>query len=1013
MSEKTTLQNDIFFTFRAVFDNLPHGLHIYHLEDINDDSTLRMVRANQAAADLTGVPVRDLVGKTLDENFPKLRDIGIPQKYAEVVRSGEPITMDDVYYSDDRVIFRAFAVKAFPLPDNCVGVLFDNITERRKAEDDLAKSKAQLQSLFDNMLSGFAYHQIITNERGEPVDYIFLDVNSSFEQLTGLKREDILGRKMTEVHPDIRNTEFDWIGTYGKVALTGESIIFEQYFKPPNKWYLISAYCPRKGYFAVTFNDITDSKMFDDRLRENEERYRALFTQMPSGGVVYEAVKGGKDFIIKELNRSAEKIENIAEDEVTGRRLTNVFPGVKEFGLLDVLERVWMTGKAEFMPATVYIDEFHVDSWRENWVYKLPSGDIVSVFNDVTLHKKREEQLRDAILRQKEIAKAGNVGLWDWDLETNQVTYSAEWKRQIGYEEYEISDDFAEWESRVHPDDLEPLLEQIKQTIARLRQDHIAEFRFRHKDGSYRWILTQSSVILNESGEAIRMLGSHVDITDRKLMEDEQQRTAQQLTSLVDNLLDSVVVTSLNGVIRFVNNAACLFFGRKKNDLIGIELGLPVDEDKIFEITAHLPNAEMRYAEAKSAVINWDNEHAYLISLRDITEIKHAEAENEKINMQMTQAQKMESIGNLAGGIAHDFNNMLSVILGYGEELVNALESTDPLRQSAQEIVEAGRRSAELTRQLLAFSRRQTLRLEVLDLNDIIRSLENVLRRLIEENVELTTVLTEGPASVEVDPGQLEQVIINLVVNARDAMSEGGKIIIEIAEVELTDKHTGTYFDVMPGEYVMLSVSDNGCGMDEAIRTKVFEPFYTTKEKGKGTGLGLSTVYGIVKQSRGYIWVYSEPGQGTTFKIYLPKTTGKLSVKKKLSNADSIEGNGEMILVVEDEPSLRKLCERILKSLNYKVTTAANGKEALLLLEEKKFRPDLVITDVIMPEMGGKDLIHHLRTLLPYLKFLYMSGYTDNAIVNNGTLDSGVPFIQKPFSKGAIGKMIRSILDGA
>jgi signal transduction histidine kinase/CheY-like chemotaxis protein len=399
-------------------------------------------------------------------------------------------------------------------------------------------------------------------------------------------------------------------------------------------------------------------------------------------------------------------------------------------------------------------------------------------------------------------------------------------------------------------------------------------------------------------------------------------------------------------------------------------------------------------------------------TFQDITELKAALDERLAIQEQFQQVQKLESIGLLAGGVSHDFNNMLSVILGYGEELLDKLHKGDPLREAVEEIVSAGQRSADLTRQLLAFSRKQTLQVEVLDINAVVSNLEKMLRRLIGEDIELKTRFAEQLSRVKVDPGQIEQVILNLAVNARDAMPQGGKLTLETANVELDEHYAQNRVGVVPGQYVQLSVTDTGCGMDAATRERLFEPFFTTKDKGRGTGLGLSTVYGIVKQSGGNIWVYSEPGQGTTFKIYLPCTTDAQTARAATQADASIKGRAEKILVIEDEPSLRKLCATILKRANYQVTAAANGGEALLLVEESKLRPDLVITDVVMPGMSGKVLVDRLKKLLPDLKVLYMSGYTDNAIVHHGVLDSGTPFIQKPFDKGDLERKTRELLNG-
>ncbi|MBW2093234.1 MAG: response regulator, partial [Deltaproteobacteria bacterium] len=410
-----------------------------------------------------------------------------------------------------------------------------------------------------------------------------------------------------------------------------------------------------------------------------------------------------------------------------------------------------------------------------------------------------------------------------------------------------------------------------------------------------------------------------------------------------------------------------------------------------------------------------------------------AEREKKKLEEQLQQAQKLESIGRLAGGVAHDFNNMLSVILGYGEIVHQELHPGDPLRKDMEAILKAARSSADLTRQLLAFSRKQTLQPEVLDLNEVVRSIEKMLRRLIGEDIALELSLSKDLSHVKVDPGQIEQVIMNLAVNARDAMPTGGKLLIETSEVELDEAYAQNHADVTPGKYVMLAMTDTGCGMDKEVLLQIFDPFFTTKEKGKGTGLGLSTVYGIVKQSGGNIWVYSEPGQGATFKIYLPVTgdqaetlaeevaraTFKIYLPVTGDQAETLAeevareesaGGGEHILVVEDEESLRKLLKAMLSRSGYKVTLAANGGEALLLVEEKGLKPDLVITDVVMPGMSGRELVDRLQRKQPDLMALYMSGYTDNAIIHHGALDPGTPFIQKPFTIHDIAEKVRAVL---
>lgn len=341
----------------------------------------------------------------------------------------------------------------------------------------------------------------------------------------------------------------------------------------------------------------------------------------------------------------------------------------------------------------------------------------------------------------------------------------------------------------------------------------------------------------------------------------------------------------------------------------------------------------------------------------------------------------------------------------------NRLHSGDPLRDDVKEIVYAGKRSAALTRQLQAFSRKQTLQPEVLNLNDLLHGLEKMLHRLIGEDIDIRLTLADNLALTLIDPAQFDQIIMNLAVNSRDAMPKGGKLTIETANADIDELYAKNHLGVVPGRYVMISITDSGCGMNESTCSHIFEPFFTTKEKGKGTGLGLATVYGI-KQSGGNIWAYSEPGHGTTFKIYLPQTEAKPQVQVVSPKEEKEVGGGSLGLVVEDEAALRGLLRAILSKLGFHVTVAANGGEALLLVEEQGLKPDLVITDVVMPTMGGGVLVERLRRNQPDLKVLFMSGYTDSAIVHHGMLDPGTHFIQKPFTLHDIKAKVQSVLRG-
>ena len=401
----------------------------------------------------------------------------------------------------------------------------------------------------------------------------------------------------------------------------------------------------------------------------------------------------------------------------------------------------------------------------------------------------------------------------------------------------------------------------------------------------------------------------------------------------------------------------------------------------------------------------------------DITERKRAEAGRaraeealRKSEEQLRQAQKMEAVGRLAGGVAHDFNNVLSVIMSYGELIVGDLKPADPLRADIEEIRKAASRAAGLTRQLLLFSRQQVVEPKVMDLNEVLASMDKMLQRILGEDVELVSVPAKAAGRVKVDPSHVEQVILNLVVNARDAMPTGGKLTIETANVVLDEDYASHHVPAKAGPHVMMAVSDTGLGMDRETQTRIFEPFFTTKEKGKGTGLGLSTVFGIVQQSGGSIWVYSEPGKGTTFKIYLPRVDAELDVLSPSVAPTTLRGT-ETVLLAEDEEQVRSIVLNVLLRQGYHVIPAQNGGEALLLAERHSGTIDLLLTDVVMPTMSGPELAKRLAATRPDMKVLCMSGYTDDSIVRHGVLESGVAFIQKPITPTLLMTKVREVLD--
>ncbi len=531
--------------------------------------------------------------------------------------------------------------------------------------------------------------------------------------------------------------------------------------------------------------------------------------------------------------------------------------------------------------------------WRSN-----PAGRLIyAAARDITRHVQVETELHEVQERLQQAVSGGNVGLWNVDLTTNRAYYSPEWKRQIGYADHEITDHIDEWLGRVHPDDVDRVRRFLQESLANDESAFEHELRLRHKDGSYRNILASGSLVRDDGNRPVRVVGTHVDITDRM-----------------------------------------------------------------------------------------------------------------QLQAQLLQAQKMESVGQLAGGIAHDFNNLLTVINGMADLALTTLKDGDPLQNELQEIRKAGERAAALTQRLLGFSRRQVMQPKVLSLNAVVDGMRQMLERVIGEDVSLVCSLPEGLDCVRADPVQIEQVIMNLAVNARDAMPGGGRLVIETRNMDLDEAYTTQHPLVRPGPCVMLAVGDTGVGIDEASRERIFEPFFTTKETGRGTGLGLSTVYGIVAQSGGHIQVYSEVGHGTTFRVYLPRVENETCPQPHVPNGTAVRGE-ETILIVEDEAGVRNLTKRVLESAGYAVISAADGSEALRLLEQSAVTPHLMMTDLVMPGMSGRDLAEQVSFAHPAMKVLYTSGYTDDDIVRRGALADRVHFIGKPYAVSELTRKVREVLD--
>jgi two-component system cell cycle sensor histidine kinase/response regulator CckA len=506
---------------------------------------------------------------------------------------------------------------------------------------------------------------------------------------------------------------------------------------------------------------------------------------------------------------------------------------------------------------------------------------------------------------------------------------------------------------------------------------------------------------------------------ERKRAEEALRASETHYRTILENIGDGVLITDRQGRYLDVNPRACEVTGYPREELLRLNTAdtyLPEERAGVLPRLAEIARSgsasyERSLLRKDGAVIAVDvNARALpagnlLATLRDVTDRKRLEE-------QLRQAQKMEAVGRLAGGVAHDFNNVLTAIFGYADLLTEEFPAGSPARQDLEEIRKAATRAAALTRQLLAFSRQQVLAPVVLSVNDLVDDVDKMLRRLVGEDVELRLTLVRDAGNVRADSGQLQQVIVNLVVNARDAMPTGGKLLIETADADLTEQYAELHQAVIPGRYVMLAVSDTGVGMDAQTKARIFEPFFTTKEKGKGTGLGLSTVYGIVKQSGGYVWVYSEPGHGTTFKVYLPRVDAPAEPQAPPREAATLTGT-ETILLAEDDEILRPLTKGLLAKLGYTVLDAESAEQALAVAGARQGPIHLLVADVVMPGASGRELARRLAQSRPETRVLYVSGYTDDAIVHHGMLEPGLKFLQKPFTPATLARKVREVLDAS
>ncbi len=640
------------------------------------------------------------------------------------------------------------------------------------------------------------------------------------------------------------------------------------------------------------------------------------------------------------------------------------------------------------------------------------------------LISRSETALKELIYKYDLIVEASGQVVYEYIVSTGEITWGRSIKTILGYQPEEISGGLEQWMELLHTDDLPGIMRSLSEaeTSCSFWDER---YRMRHKDGQYVWIRDRGFFLPDNTGKVYCQVGMMEDITTLKNSEDALRESEERNRAILNALPDMIFVFNRDYVFTDFRASETeklllspeLLIGKHISEVLPPDLiritGEIIDsvfstgKMKVYQYSLQQGDS-VRYYESRMVLKS--SEEALAI-VRDITESKESEDERVRLETQLIQAQKMESVGRLAGGIAHDFNNMLGAITGYSELALRKVDADNPMRRYLEEILKTAGRSADLTRQLLAFARKQVIEPKIISLNNTVENMLVMLRRLIGENITLEWKPYPGLWPVSVDPAQMDQILANLAINGRDAIGNSGFISIETMNREIDESCSNSSENPSQGKYAVLIVSDTGAGMDQTTKERIFEPFFTTKELGHGTGLGLATVYGIVKQNKGYINVYSEPGIGSSFIIFFPGLCGE-TIRNEAENAEMLPGgSGETILLVEDEPAIVEITKSILVELNYTVITAVSPAEAIITSRSYEGEINLLVTDIIMPEMNGRDLAAEISAARPGIKVLFMSGYTADVIARQGIIEEGISFIQKPFSMKDIALKIKSVLE--
>jgi two-component system, cell cycle sensor histidine kinase and response regulator CckA len=881
-------------------------------------------------------------------------------------------------------------------------------------EHDLRSSEERFHQIFH----ASSYMMAITSL----VDGRIIDLNEASAHIGGYVREELIGafpeKQMLRTYPEqknevaeklkrdgkVHNQEMSFVGKAGqirKVLFSGDPITIN------NEPCLLSVSI-----------DITDRENAAEAIKKSEEKYRLLVENSLQGLAIVQ------DNRIVFCNNALAAISGYSVEELVSLpdSTSIISPDDRKWALS--LHHKRLAGE----PLALY--EYRITR-KDGTECRLEVCTSIVEYNekpaiqmvcmDITERRQAENALRESEERFRQIAETIDEVFWIYDAQKEAATYiSPAFDRIWGFPPTPLIGDPNPSMDRIHPEDRERL--ENARNLLKAGKTSEFEFRIIRPDGAVRHIWSRGFAVADKTGTIGQYIGVDRDVTEWKRAQQALEESKQYLYQIINHIGDPLFVKDREHKLVLFNDAFCTFAGLSREQTIA-HSGMPAEK----EVAEHLWKLEEEVFVTGKENLSEDtikdergNTHIVLTKKsqltakngeRQIVGIMHDITEYKRLEAQLLQSQKMEAIGALAGGVAHDFNNLLNIINGYSELALEELDPDNPIRKSIEPIRDAGRRAAALTSQLLAFGRKQILQPEILDLNAVIENMSLMLRRMIGEDIEFISKTQPDLGKINADPGKIQQIILNLVVNGRDAMPRGGKLVIETANVDFKKDILLKNSMVKPGPYVMMAIGDNGIGMDAETKARIFEPFFTTKSKGKGTGLGLSIVYGIVNQSNGFIQVTGEPGEGTKFSIFFPKIEGGEVRVPHESTIVAEKGGRETILIAEDEEAVRSLVRHILRDRGYHVLDAMDGSHALRIAQDYAGKIDLIVTDVVMPGISGHTLVVRLQATRPDIRVLYVSGYTDDAIVHHGILDANIAFLQKPFTVDGLVRKVREVLN--